>query len=115
MSNQNLLPRGRLPERSRIVELATRYRLPAMYNAREFVQLGVVPLTLVSPGAHLVDVQGRRDILRYDAGAEPSGCLAGDLALEDQLHLLWTTQIKILTDDLLEEQTSMCWSIQHLR
>jgi len=42
-------------ERKRMVELATRYRMPAMYNAREFVQLG----GLIAYGASILDLHRR--------------------------------------------------------
>jgi ABC-type uncharacterized transport system substrate-binding protein len=57
-------------ERSRIVDLATRYRLPAMYNAREFVQLG----GLIAYGANILDLFGRAAIYvdKILKGAKPS-------------------------------------------
>jgi putative ABC transport system substrate-binding protein len=57
-------------ERSRIVDLATRYRLPAVYNAREFVQLG----GLIAYGANILDLFGRAVIYvdKILKGAKPS-------------------------------------------
>jgi putative tryptophan/tyrosine transport system substrate-binding protein len=57
-------------ERSRIVELATRYRLPAMYNAREFVQLG----GLIAYGTSILDLHRRAAIYvdKILKGAKPS-------------------------------------------
>ena len=42
-------------ERRRIVDLAARHRLPAMFNAREFVQLG----GLIAYGANLAELNRR--------------------------------------------------------
>jgi putative ABC transport system substrate-binding protein len=57
-------------ERRRIVELALTHRLPAMFNGREFVQLG----GLISYGVSLADL-GRRSATYVDKilkGAKPS-------------------------------------------
>ena len=57
-------------ERRRIVDLAARHRLPAMFNAREFVQLG----GLISYGANLAELN-RRSAAYVDKilkGAQPS-------------------------------------------
>ncbi len=57
-------------ERKRVVDLATRHRLPAMFNAREFVQLG----GLIAYGARLADLM-RRAAFYADKilkGAKPS-------------------------------------------
>jgi hypothetical protein len=63
----------------------------------------------------VIDVQRRGNVFRYDAGAEPSRCPAGDLTIEDQLHFLWPPEIKVFADDLLEEHTAVCRPIEHLR
>ena len=57
-------------ERRRIVDLAARHRLPAMFNAREFVQLG----GLIAYGANLAELN-RRTAAYVDKilkGAKPS-------------------------------------------
>ena len=57
-------------ERRRIVDLAARHRLPAMFNAREFVQLG----GLIAYGANLAELN-RRAAAYVDKilkGAKPS-------------------------------------------
>jgi len=57
-------------ERKRLVDLAARYRLPAMYNAREFVEVG----GLISYGANIADLN-RRTATYVDKilkGAKPS-------------------------------------------
>jgi putative ABC transport system substrate-binding protein len=57
-------------ERSRLVDLAASQRLPAMYNAREFVQLG----GLIAYGASIADLY-RRGAIYVDKilkGAKPS-------------------------------------------
>src|SRR6476646_3172937 len=66
---------------------------------------------LLDPRVLVIDVQGWCDILCDNPGAEPSRCFAGDLAIEDQLHFLWATQIEVLADHLLEEQAAMHRSI----
>jgi len=57
-------------ERKRIVELAAKYRLPAMYNAREFVGAG----GLISYGANIPDLNRRTAVYadRILKGAKPS-------------------------------------------
>jgi putative tryptophan/tyrosine transport system substrate-binding protein len=57
-------------ERKRIVELAAKYRLPAMYNAREFVEAG----GLISYGANILDLNRRTAVYadRILKGAKPS-------------------------------------------
>jgi ABC-type uncharacterized transport system substrate-binding protein len=57
-------------ERKRIVDLAAVHRLPAMYNAREFVQLG----GLIAYGANILDLN-RRTVVYADKilrGANPA-------------------------------------------
>ncbi|MEH2566639.1 ABC transporter substrate-binding protein [Bradyrhizobium sp. AZCC 2289] len=57
-------------ERKRLVDLAAKYRLPAMYNAREFVEVG----GLISYGANIPDLN-RRTATYVDKilkGAKPS-------------------------------------------
>jgi putative ABC transport system substrate-binding protein len=57
-------------ERERIVDLAANYRLPAMYNAREFVEAG----GLISYGANVPDLN-RRTVIYAEKilkGAKPS-------------------------------------------
>ena len=57
-------------ERTRLVDLAAQYRLPAMYNAREFVDVGglisygasVPNLNLSHGGLRRQDTQGRETI-----------------------------------------------------
>jgi putative tryptophan/tyrosine transport system substrate-binding protein len=57
-------------ERKRMVELATRYRLPAMYNAKEFVQLG----GLIAYGASILDLHRRAAVYvdKILRGAKPA-------------------------------------------
>jgi putative tryptophan/tyrosine transport system substrate-binding protein len=57
-------------QRKRIVELAALHRLPAMYNAREFVQLG----GLIAYGTNLIDLQHQAAIYvdKILKGARPS-------------------------------------------
>jgi putative ABC transport system substrate-binding protein len=62
-------------ERSRLVGLAAKHRLPAMFNAREFVELG----GLIAYGASIPDLN-RRSAIYVDKilkGAKP-----GDLPIE---------------------------------
>ena len=57
-------------ERRRIVDLAATHRLPAMFNAREFVQLG----GLIAYGASIADLNRRNAtyVDRILKGAKPS-------------------------------------------
>jgi putative ABC transport system substrate-binding protein len=56
--------------RRRIVDLAARHRLPAMFNAKEFVELG----GLIAYGARLVDLNLRagRFVDKILKGAKPA-------------------------------------------
>ena len=58
----------------------------------------------------VVDDQGWRD----DAGAESPRRPARGPAIEDQLHLLGSAEIEVLTDHLLEEQAAVLRLIEHL-
>ena len=49
-----------------------------------------------------------------DAGTEAARRAIRDLAIEDQLNLLWTSKIEVLTDHVLEEQPAVGRSIEHL-
>jgi putative ABC transport system substrate-binding protein len=74
-------------ERRRIVELAERYRLPAMFNAREFVQLG----GLAAYGAN-IDELFRRSAFYADKilkGAKPS-----DLPVEQPTKFEFALNLK---------------------
>jgi putative ABC transport system substrate-binding protein len=65
-------------ERSRLVGLAAKHRLPAMFNAREFVELG----GLIAYGASIPDLN-RRSAIYVDKilkGAKP-----GDLPIEQPI------------------------------
>jgi putative ABC transport system substrate-binding protein len=57
-------------EKSHMIELAARNGLPAMYNAREFVQLG----GLIAYGASILDLHRRAAIYvdKILKGAKPS-------------------------------------------
>ena len=48
-------------------------------------------------------MERRHDALGQHAGAEPAGRPSRDAAIEDQLHLIGTTDIQILAHDLFEE------------
>jgi putative ABC transport system substrate-binding protein len=62
-------------ERQRLANLATKYRLPSMYNAKEFVELG----GLLTYGASIIDLNRRSAtyVDRILKGAKP-----GDLPVE---------------------------------
>jgi putative ABC transport system substrate-binding protein len=73
--------------RKQVVELATKYRLPAVYHAREFVEIG----GLMSYGSSL-DYQFRRAAVYVDKilkGAKP-----GDLAVEQVAKLELVINLK---------------------
>jgi putative ABC transport system substrate-binding protein len=57
-------------ERKRMIDIAARYRMPAMYNAREFVQLG----GLIAYGASILDLHRRAAtyVDRILRGAKPA-------------------------------------------
>jgi putative ABC transport system substrate-binding protein len=57
-------------QRRRLVDLAERHRLPAIYNAREFVEVG----GLIAYGANVIDLNRRTAIYadKILKGAKPS-------------------------------------------
>jgi hypothetical protein len=66
-------------------------------------------VVLLEVGVLVVDVQGGHHALGNNA--RPASAVGGGLSLhlatEDQLHLFWTAQIDVFTDDLLEEAASV--------
>ena len=69
---------------------------------------------LLDPGALVIDVQGGRDTLGEDAGAQPSRGAAGNPAVKDQLDLIEPAEIEVLTDHLFEKQPAVHRAIEHL-
>src|SRR5258705_4732651 len=62
----------------------------------------------------VVDDQGWGDVVRDHAGAKSPRRPARGSALEDQLHLLGSAGIEVLTDHLLEEQAAVLRLIEYL-
>ena len=96
-------------ERKRIVELAAKYRLPAMYNAREFVQVG----GLISYGANIPELNRRTAIYadKILKGAKPSDLpveqptkfdLAVNLKTAKTLGLSVPSALLTTADELIE-------------
>jgi putative ABC transport system substrate-binding protein len=75
-------------ERKRMVELAMRYRLPAMYNAKEFVQLG----GLIAYGASILDLHRHAAIYvdKILRGTKP-----GDLPVEQPTKFELLISVKV--------------------
>ena len=71
-------------------------------------------MILLDLGALEIDQERGRHPLRDDAGTEPGLGRSQDAAIEDQLHLLGTTEIEILADDLLEKDASCERSVEDL-
>src|SRR5262249_57836389 len=61
----------------------------------------------------VVDMQRRYDAVGDDAGTEPAWCAAGDLAVEDQAHLAWPTDVQVLADHLFEKDPPGNGRIEH--
>ncbi len=96
-------------ERRRIVDLATLHRLPAMYNAREFVQLG----GLIAYGASIADLWRRSAtyVDRILKGRKPSDLpveqptkfeLVINLKTAKELGLVVPNSMQLLADELIE-------------
>src|SRR4051812_5693380 len=61
---------------------------------------------LLDPGMLVVDVQRRRHPFGEHPRPEPARGPLGDAPLEDQLHLVRPSQVEVLADHLLEEDTA---------
>src|SRR5262249_39061586 len=61
----------------------------------------------------VVDMQRRHDTVGDDAGTKPAWS-AGDLAVEDQAHLAWPTDVQVLADHLFEKDPPGHRPIEHL-
>jgi len=44
------------------------------------------------------------DAVSNDAGTQAAWCAAGDLAVEDQAHLVWPTDVQVLADHLFKKK-----------
>src|SRR5262249_24588744 len=62
----------------------------------------------------VVNMQRRHDTVGDDARTETARCAGGDLAVEDQAHLTWPTDVQILADDLFEKDPPGHRLIEHL-
>ena len=62
----------------------------------------------------VIDVQRGNHAVGYHPGAELAGCPAVDPTIEDQLHLARPSDIQILADDFLEEDSPADGAVQHL-
>jgi hypothetical protein len=63
----------------------------------------------------VLDVERRDDALGEHAGAEAAGSATGDAAVEDQLHVIGTTEVEILADDFFEEAAARVGPVEDLR
>ena len=97
------------PNRQRITELAARYRLPAMFDLRPYVDAG----GLISYGADLVDIwrQSARFVDRILKGAKPADLpveqptrfeLVINLKAAKAMGLTIPTAIRLRADELIE-------------
>ena len=59
-------------------------------------------------------MQRRHDAVGDDAGTETAWCAAGDLAVEDQAHLAWPTDVQVLADHVFEKDPPGHRLIEHL-
>jgi hypothetical protein len=62
---------------------------------------------LLDPRMLVIDVERWGDVLRHDPGAETGASIARYAAVEDELDLLWSAEVEIFPDDLLEEHAAM--------
>src|SRR6516165_4212899 len=69
---------------------------------------------LLDPGVLVMDVQRRGHILRHHPRAKPGAGVAQYPAIKDELHLLWTAEVEVLPNHLLEEQSAMHRAVQDL-
>src|SRR5215467_1750427 len=62
----------------------------------------------------VVNVQGGNDTLGDDPGVETARPARVHASAEDQLHLAWSTDVEVFTNDLLEERSACRWPVEHL-
>jgi hypothetical protein len=72
-------------------------------------------VVLLDLGFLVLDVEGRHDALGENARAEAPRCASRDTPLEDQLHLIRTAEVEILSHDFFEEAAPGDWPIEDLR
>ena len=77
-------------------------------------QGAVFLVILLDAGVPVVDVQGRGHVLSDDAGAETSGGLRSNPAIEDEADLFRAAEIEVLADDVLEEQPAVLGLVEDL-
>ena len=71
-------------------------------------------VVLLNAGVLVVDVQRGRDALGYHAGSVPRGGAFVDASVEDQLHVVGTSQVDVLPDDLLEQHPPLDGPVEDL-
>ena len=71
-------------------------------------------MVLLDLGFLVLDVQRGHDALGQHARAEAPRRATGDAPIEDQLHLIGTTDVEILADDFFEEAAPGEWPIKDL-
>ena len=104
-----------LAQLRQIVQALADAEVVGIVDRRLGAQGPILLVILLDARALVVDVQGRSDVLGDDTGAKSPRRLTADLAVEDQLHLLRSAEIEVLTDHLLEEQSAVHGLLEHLR
>ena len=103
-----------LTQLGQIVEPLADAKIPGVVDGGLGAQRTPFLMILLDPRILVMDVERWCDAFGDDAGAETSGCSAGDTALEDELHLFGTADVEVLTDHLLEKNAPMDWPVENL-
>ena len=71
-------------------------------------------VVLLDLGFFVLHMERRHNAFGEDAGAKLAGRAAGDAPIEDQLHLIRTTDVEILANHFFEETAARERPIEHL-
>src|SRR5215475_1442165 len=103
-----------LAQLSKILDTAADTKVACVVDGRFGSQCLQQLVILLDTRLLVVDVQRRHDAVGDDAGTETAWCAAGDLAVEDQAHLAWPTDVQVLADHLFEKDPPGHRPIEHL-
>src|SRR5450756_687938 len=86
-----------------IFDASTDFEVASVINGGFGSECLAFLVVLLDPVLFVVDVQRRDNTMGNHPGAESAGRVAHDSAVEHEAHLAWPANVKVLPDDLLEE------------